>query len=164
MPSSTPHAAYLNDHLAGSVAALDLLGKMRSTNEGTEFGRVLDGLERDIEEDRDALLQVIETLGVKTDTVKQAGGRILEKLSRIKFDDHVTGSGELSRLMETEALSLGIAGKLAGWRALKEASRADLGVDLDRLIERAQEQRRTLEPFRIDAARRVFGEREANDG
>jgi hypothetical protein len=156
MPSSTPRAAYLNDHLAGSVAALDLLEKMRSSNEGTEFGRVLDGLQSDIEADRDALLKVMGELGVSTDTIKQAGGWIVEKLSRIKFDDRVTGSGDLSRLMETEALCLGIEGKLSGWRALRESSLEDLGVDLDELIDRAQEQRRTLEAFRIDAARRVL--------
>lgn len=154
MPSSTPRAAYLNDHLAGSAAALDLLGKMRSQNEGTEFGRLLAALEHEVAEDRDALQQVMEKLGVPTDTVKQAGGWVLEKLSRFKFD--LTTSEELGRLMETEALSLGIAGKLAGWRALKEASDADLGVDLDRLIERAQDQRRRLEPFRIEAARQIL--------
>jgi hypothetical protein len=154
VPSSTPRAAYLNDHLAGSAFALDLLGKMRSQNEGTEFGRMLDALERDIAEDRDALLQVMATLDVTTDTVKQAGGWILEKLSRVRFD--LIGSQELQRLMETEALSLGIAGKLAGWRALKEASHGDLGVDLDRLIQRAEDQRRRLEPFRLDAARQIL--------
>jgi hypothetical protein len=154
MPSATPRAAYLNDHLAGSVAALDLLEKMRSRNEGTEFGRVLDGLQSDIEADRDTLLKVMETLGVTTDTIKQAGGWILEKLSRLKFD--VIASEDLRRLMETEALSLGIEGKLSGWRALKAGPGADLGVDIDRLIERAQDQRSRLEPFRIDAARRIL--------
>jgi hypothetical protein len=154
VPSSTPRAAYLNDHLAGSAAALDLLAKMRSQNEGTEFGRLLAALEHEVSEDRDALLQVMEKLGVTTDTVKQAGGWVLEKLTRFKFD--LTTSEEFGRLMETEALSLGIAGKLAGWRALKEASHGDLGVDLDRLIERAQDQRRRLEPFRIGAARQIL--------
>jgi hypothetical protein len=35
---------------------------------------------------------VLEKLGVTPDVVKQAGGRMLEKLSRITFDDRVTGS------------------------------------------------------------------------
>lgn len=154
MPSSSPRAAYLNDHLAGSAAAVDLLEKMRSSNEDGEFGRVLDALQHDIEEDRDALLNVMGALGVPTDTIKQAGGWILEKLSRLKFD--VIGSDDLRRLMETEALCLGIEGKLAGWRALNASSLENLGVDLDELIERAQEQRGRLEPFRIDAARQVL--------
>jgi hypothetical protein len=154
VPSSTPRAAYLNDHLAGSAVALDLLAKMCSQNEGTEFGRLLTALEQEIADDREALQQVMETLGVPTDTVKQAGGWVLEKLTRLRFD--LTSGEDLGRLMETEALSLGIAGKLAGWRALKEASPADLGVDLDRLIECAHDQRRRLEPFRLEAARQIL--------
>ena len=154
MPSSTPRGAYLNDHLAGSAAALDLLEKMRSSNEDSEFGRVLDALHHDIEEDRDALLKVMDALGVSSDTIKQAGGWILEKLSRLKFD--VIGSDDLRRLMETEALCLGIEGKLSGWRALAAGSLDDLGVDLSELIARAEDQRSRLEPFRIDAARRAL--------
>jgi len=57
--------------------------------------------------------------------------------------------------METEALALGIEGKLAGWRTLKAVS-VDVGVDLDVLIQRARDQRSSLEPFRIDAAKRAF--------
>lgn len=154
MPSSTPRDAYLNDHLAGSAAALDLLEKMRSRTEDTEFGRVLDALQHDIEEDRDALLKVMDALGVSTDTIKQTGGWILEKLSRLKFD--VIGSDDLRRLMETEALCIGIEGKLAGWRSLAAGALDSLGVDLDEMIERAREQRSRLEPFRIDAARRIL--------
>jgi len=37
----------------------------------------------------------------------------------------LTGSDALTRLLETEALSLGIEGKLAMWLALKEAAAAD---------------------------------------
>ena len=156
MSPSKQVAAYLNDHLAGSAAGIDLVKKMCTNYEGTEFGAVLDSLRRDIEADRAALEQVLETLGVTPDAVKQAGGWMLEKLSRIMFDDRVTGSEDLTRLMETEALSLGIEGKLAGWRSLKQLSQSDLGVDLDVLVERARDQRTRLEPFRLDAARRAF--------
>lgn len=156
MPRSTPLRAYLNDHLAGSTAAIDLIGKMRSNNAGTEFGAFLDALHEDIQADRTVLEQVMETLGVTSDTVKQAGGWIVEKLSRVMLDARVTGSEDLSRLMETEALSLGIEGKIAGWRALEHLPESDLGVDLDALIERAKDQRSRLEPFRIDAARRAL--------
>jgi hypothetical protein len=156
VPGSTPLRAYLNDHLAGSTAAIDLIAKMRSNNAGTEFGAFLDALYEDIQADRTVLEQVMETLGVTSDTVKQAGGWIVEKLSRVMLDARVTGSEDLSRLMETEALSLGIEGKIAGWRALEQLPQSDLGVDLDALIERARDQRSRLEPFRIDAARRAL--------
>ncbi len=156
MSDSTPLSTYLNDHLAGSALAIDLIERMRSNNEGTEFGRFLAGLQADIEEDRTALQQVMNAVGATPSRIKQAGGRMLETLSRVKFDNRLTGSGDLSRLMETEALSLGIEGKLAGWRALKHVPESDLGVDLGALIERARDQRDRLEPFRIDAAKRAL--------
>lgn len=156
MPPSQLVATYLNDHLAGSAAGIDLVTKMCSSYEGTEFGDVLDSLRRDIEADRAALEQVMETLGVTPDAVKQAGGWMLEKLSRIKLDEHVTRSEDLTRLMEAEALSLGIEGKLAGWRSLAQLSQSEVGVDLNILADRARDQRARLEPFRLEAARRAF--------
>lgn len=140
----------------GRPFGVDLVTKMRSDNEGREFGAVLAGLERDIRQDRDTLYEVVEVLGAKPDRFKQASGWAIEKLSRIVFAYRFTGSKDLSRLMQTEALSLGIEGKLAGWCALKELADADLGVDLDALIARAADQRRRLEPFRIAAAKRAF--------
>ncbi len=153
---STPLSRYLNDHLAGSAFAIDLMKKMRPNNEGTEFGAFLERLQADIEEDRAALEQVMHAVDVTPSPIKQAGSRVLETVSRVKFDERITGSGDLSRLMETEALSLGIEGKLAGWRALAQLSRGDLGVDLDALIRRAEDQRSRLEPFRIAAAKRAL--------
>ena len=87
--------------------------------------------------------------------VKEAAGWMLEKVSRLRLNPALTGSAELTRLMETEALSLGIEGKLAMWLALKEAAAADprlAGTDYDRLIERARGQRGALEPHRLAAA------------
>ena len=62
-------------------------------------------------------------------------------------------------MLETEALSLGIEGKLAMWMALKQAVSTDsrlAGTDFDRLIARARQQRQTLEPHRVAAALRAF--------
>lgn len=158
MSPSEPLHGYLSDHLAGSEAALELIDTMRTHNDGTAFGGFLDGLKTEIETDRASLERVMRTLGISRSALKQAGGWMLEKASRIKLDEHVTGSGHLSRLMETEALSLGIEGKRLGWRSLQQLlPDADLGVDLDVLVSRAERQRERLEPFRIDAAERAFG-------
>ena len=134
--ASTPLGTYLNDHLAGSEAAIELIDGLRSTDDDVEFAAYLAELQQDVEADRGELEQVFETLGIPRSAVKKAAGRLLEKASRIKFDS--TASEDLTRLMETEALALGIEGKLAGWRALKVVS-VDLGVDLDVLIQRARE-------------------------
>ena len=151
---------YLNDHLAGSAAGLELAEKLRDNNQGTELGSAMAAMHRDIAQDRDALEELMARLEVERHPVKEAAGWALEKLSRLRLNPALTGSADLTRLLETEALSLGIEGKLAMWLALKEAADGDrrlAGTDFDRLIERARGQRRSLEPHRLAAAARAFG-------
>jgi hypothetical protein len=150
---------YLNDHLAGSAAGLELAEKLRDHNRGTELGRVMAAVHRDIAQDKDALEELMARLEVERHPVKEAAGWALEKLSRLRLNPALAGSAELTRLLETEALSLGIEGKLAMWLALREAADNDrrlAGTDFDRLIERARGQRRSLEPHRLAAALRSF--------
>jgi hypothetical protein len=159
MASDEALTAYLNDHLAGSAAGVELASKLRDNNQGTELGKVMVALHHDISEDRDTLASLLDKLELDRHPVKEAAGWMLEKLSRLRLNPALTGSTELTRLMETEALSLGIEGKLSMWLALKEAAAADprLGAtDYDRLIERARGQRRALEPHRLAAAAAAF--------
>jgi hypothetical protein len=150
---------YLNDHLAGSAAGLELAGKLRDNNQGTELGNVMAALHHDIEQDRATLEELMGRLEVERHRVKETAGWLAERLSRLRLSPALTGSADLTRLLETEALSLGIEGKLAMWLALKEHAHRDprlAASDLDRLIERARSQRRTLEPQRTAAALRAF--------
>ena len=83
----------------------------------------------------------------------------MEKASRLRVNTPLTGSRELTRLMEAEALSLGIEGKRLLWHSLRQAAGADprlAAIDFDELIERARRQRELLEPFRLDAATKAF--------
>jgi hypothetical protein len=157
MASDEQLGVYLNDHLAGSAAGLELAEKLRDNNQGTELGKVMVALHTDLEHDRAALEELMGQLEVPRHPVKDAAGRVLERVSRLRLN--LTGDAELTRLLETEALSLGIEGKLSLWAALKEATAGDprlAGTDLDRLIERARTQRAALEPHRLEAARRAF--------
>jgi hypothetical protein len=150
-------ASYLNDHLAGSAAALDLLQRMRDANEGNEVGKTVADLHEAIKQDRAALETIMQSLDVDVSSLRQAGGRAVEKVSRVKLDEWATGDRDLSLLLETEALALGIEGKMAGWCSLKQvpAGRLD-DVDLDGLIGRARQQRATVEELRLAAARAAF--------
>jgi hypothetical protein len=159
MPANEQLEVYLNDHLAGSAAGIELAAKLRDNNQGTRLGDDMDALHRDIGQDREALEELMQRLEVDRHPVKEAAGWILEKLSRLRLNPALTGGADLTRLLETEALSLGIEGKLVMWLALKEAAAGDgrlAGIDFDRLIERARGQRRTLEPHRLAAAVRSF--------
>ena len=155
MASDKALTAYLNDHLAGAAAGVELAEKLRDTNQGTELGQVMVALHSDISEDRDALQELMGHLELDRHAVKEAAGWMLEKVSRLRLNPALTGSAELTRMQEAEALSLGIEGKLSMWLALKEAAATDrrLAVaDYDHLIERARGQRRALEPHRLAAA------------
>ena len=134
-----------------------LLQRMRDANEGNEVGETVADLHEAIKQDGAALETIMETLDVDVSSLRRAGGRAVEKVSRVKLDEWATGDRDLSLLLETEALALGIEGKMAGWCSLKQlpASRLD-DVDLDGLIGRARQQRATVEELRLAAARAAF--------
>lgn len=155
MANTEPLDVYLNDHLAGAAAAVELVGRIRDNNEGTALAAHLAGLLREIEADRDTLADVMQRLGVVRSTPKQVAGKVLETLSRLRLNERVTGSAAVSLLMELETLSLGIEGKVALLRSLSEVteSRPELAAfDLAALASRAVSQRAGVEPFRLEAA------------
>ena len=147
--------AYLNDHLAGAAAAVELVERIGDNNPGTALAAHLADLGKAIEADRDTLEQLMERLAVTPSRPKQVAGKVLETLSRFRLNERITGSTDVTRLMEIETLSLGIEGKLALWRSLEQVtgSLPELGaLDLGALVARAVDQRSGLEPFRLEAA------------
>lgn len=151
--------AYLNDHLAGAAAGVELAERIAEHNPGP-LATHLEELGLAIAADRDTLEQLMERLGVIPSRPKQVAGKVLETLSRFRLNERITGSPDVTRLMEIETLSLGIEGKLALWRSLEQvtASRPELAdFDLGALIARAVDQRSGLEPFRLEAAATALG-------
>ena len=152
-------ATYLNDHLAGSMAGRDLAEKVAADNEGTALGSFASTLLAAIEEDKATLESLMQRLDVEQAVIKQAAGRLAEKVSLLRLHKMITGKSELSRLMELETLMMGVLGKLALWQTLQElaATEAGLaGVDLDRLVARAREQLQGLEDHHRAAATDAF--------
>ncbi len=151
-PQSTL-SAYLNDHLAGSKAAVELVESIRSENEGTPLGELLARLGTEIETDRGTLECLMLGLGIEISTVKQAAGWMLERLSRLRFDERVTHSAAITRLMQLETLALGVEGKVMLWKALQQVGETAFeGVDFAGLVSRAEAQRKDIEQFRLEAA------------
>ena len=160
MADTQPLDVYLNDHLAGSAAAVELVERIRDNNEGTPLAAHMAGLLGEIEADKDTLSAIMERLGVVRSTPKQVAGKVLETLSRLRLNERVTGSAEVTRLMELETLSLGIEGKVSLWRSLSEVieSRPELvEFDLPTLASRGVSQRAGVEPFRLEAAAAALG-------
>ncbi|HWI03854.1 MAG TPA: hypothetical protein VNT52_08525 [Acidimicrobiales bacterium] len=155
MAETAPLDVYLNDHLAGSAAAVELVERIRDNNQGTPIAAHMEKLALEIEKDRDTLGDVMERLGVVRSTPQQVAGKVLETLSRLRLNQRITGNADVTRLLELETLSLGIEGKLQLWRALSEVAqtRPELGeFDLAALATQAVSQRAGVEPFRLEAA------------
>ena len=150
---------YLNDHLAGSVGALELLDRAIEIYEGKPLERFFRDLRDDIHSDQEQLKELIAKLDIEESSVRKAGAWFMEKLSRPKIDLGEGGKVEIGLFLALEALVLGITGKRSLWRALHAASRtvpALARLDYPGLEKRAIEQCERVEARRLEAARAVF--------
>ena len=147
-------AIYLNDHLAGSTAGVELARRLRGSNEGDpEFGPALAELCAEIEADREALEEAMDQLGVGQSKLKPLAAVLAERVGRLKLNGRLRGYSPLSRLDELELLQIGVAGKRRLWRALEHTHASDLpDFELGALAERATEQLRRLEALHLKAA------------
>lgn len=157
-PSRTLLAVYLGDHLAGAVTGLAVARRCRRNNADNEVGRSLARLIPEIERDRATLEGLMAALGIEPPRLKLAAGTAAERVGRLKLNGQITGYSPLSRVVELEGLSAGIAAKEGLWRALRATADGDEfhGLDLAVLIERAGSQRDQVEALRMRAARAAF--------
>jgi hypothetical protein len=158
---SGQHAAtYLNDHLAGSVMALELLDHLEKTYARTPVEGLVATLRPDIEADQGELKTIIGRLGVSTSVMRKAAAWLAEKMAQLKLKSDDPTDGPLRLLESLETLSLGIEGKRSLWLALEAASSGNpalCGADYGRLQRRAEEQRSRVEATRLEAAKAALG-------
>lgn len=153
-------ASYLNDHLAGSVIAVEMGGYCRDNHADADLAAFLDGLLAEIEEDRHVLKRLIERVGGEQSTAKKSAAWLTEKAGRLKTvsgDDPV--SVAFSRMEQLEVLMLGIRGKLALWEVLHDLAGTDerlQGFDWEKLKRNAADQVRRVDERRRAAAREAF--------
>ncbi len=157
-------AIYLNDHYTGATGGMELFQRAAGARKGEEEGAALGDLARQVEEDRDALAQIMADLDVSVDHTKAALGWVAEKAGRLKTNGHLFSRSPLSDVLEAEAMLLGVLGKAAGWRTLRALSETDDRLDaahLDTLLERAERQSAALEQMRITAVALILDPRSA---
>jgi hypothetical protein len=150
---------YLNDHLAGATAGLELARRTAAENAGTPLGDFLEGLSREIAEDRQTLEAVMARLEVDRSLAKPAGAWLLERVGRLKPNGQLRGYSPLSRLLELEALESGVTGKRCLWEALVADGRLE-EFDLPALIARADGQLAGIAEHRRAAAPAALAESE----
>lgn len=139
---------YLKDHLAGSVAALQLMEHLIAGYADQPEAEQMQTLKTEVEADQQQLKRLLDRLGQTEGGIKKAGAWLAEKLLEVK-----TGSGDLGLLESLEVLILGIEGKLRLWRSLECL---DTGLNLPSLQLTATSQIHRVEGLRMDAARRAF--------
>jgi hypothetical protein len=152
--NSRPLITYLNDHLAGSVAAVQLLEHLLERGPGTA-SRQLQGIRNEIEEDQRVLQGILKDLGGKESPLRKAAAWLTEQVGQAKLRLDDPGDGDLRRFEALEALGLGIQGKASLWRALAsvQARTPELQrIDFLRLERRAQDQFERVERLRLNAA------------
>jgi hypothetical protein len=151
--------SYLNDHLAGSVGALELIAHWANLYRGKPLGAFFDGLEAEISADQDTLRDLMRCLGVEESKVRQASAWAAEKLGLARLLIAGDEPGGLGLVLALDGLIMGITGKQLLWRALDAANLPKTeGFDFKELQRRAEEQIERTEAERIRAARRAFAD------
>jgi hypothetical protein len=152
-------ATYLNDHLGGAVAALELLQQLEKAHAGAPVARALSELRSEVEADLGALQSLMTQLGVTESKPRKAAAWLAERLASLKLRLDDSGDGAFRLFESLEVVSLGIEGKLALWRTLAAVAPAltDVGsLDYETLMLRAVEQRERAEGMRLRAAKAAF--------
>jgi hypothetical protein len=148
-------AIYLEDHHAAGVAGSRLAARVAATTASERSEVDLSRVAQEIAEDLAALESLMRRLGAEPNTMKDTIARVGERLGRLKPNGRLRERSPLSDLLELEALAVGITGKRALWVSMRNTGLVP-AEELDRLIERAEDQHRIVESAREAAARRAL--------
>jgi hypothetical protein len=150
-------ASYLNDHLAGSVSALELIEHWAHVHDGKPLGDFFMDMDAEIRADQDKLRELMRSLGVEESKLRQAGAWAAEKVGRARLMIAGDEPDSLGLVLTLEGLIMGIAGKKLLWHALAAAKLPQLnGYDFEELQRRAQEQIERIEAEWMRAVHKVF--------
>ena len=150
-------ASYLNDHLAGSVGALDLLEHCAHLHDGKPLGDFFMDIEAEIRADQEKLREVMRSLRIEESDLRKAGAWVAEKAGRARLIIAGDEPGSLGLVLTLEGLIMGVTGKKLLWRALAAANLPQLnGYDFDELQRRAEQQIERIEAERIRAVLEAF--------
>ena len=151
--------SYLNDHLAGSISAMELIGHWAEVHKGEPLGSFFLEIEREIKADQDTLRGVMRNLGVEESKVRKAGAWAAEKLGRARLMIAGDEPGRLGLVLTLEGLIMGVTGKKLMWVALAAAKLPRLkSYNLEQLQRSAEQQLERIEAERISAVRQAFSE------
>jgi hypothetical protein len=156
--------SYLNDHLAGSVSALELIAHWTHLHKDKPLGVFFSQIDTEIRADQSVLRNLMHRLGVEESSLRQAGAWAAEKVSRVRLMIAGSEQGSLGLVLSLEGLIMGIVGKKLLWRSLAAANLAEVnGYDFRELERRAEQQIDRIETERIRAAQLLLTDRTGQD-
>jgi hypothetical protein len=149
--------SYLNEHLAGSIGALELIDHWVNAHKGEPLGRFFAQIQKEIKADQNTLREVMRTLEVEESKVRKAGAWAAEKVGRARMIIAGDEPGSLGLVLTLEGLIMGVTGKKMLWRSLAAAKLPRLdSYNFEQLQRRAEQQVEHIEAERISAARQAF--------
>ena len=157
MPDMNPLEKYLNEHLAGSSAAIRLLETLSHGN--PSYQSACRTLKHGITRNRRTLEGLLDQAGFKRSLMMECAARLMSEIALLRFRMNGLNAGQLGLLEALEALELGVQGQLILWRGLRNRSGAVKeweGTDFAALENSAAEQRATVEALRLEAVKAAF--------
>lgn len=149
--------SYLNDHLAGSVGAVELVEHWAHLHDGKPLGAFFSDIGTDIRADQGTLRDLMHRLAIDESNLRKAGAWAAEKAGRARLTIAGYEPGSLGLVLTLEGLIMGVTGKKLLWRALSARNLPQLsGYDFKKLERRAEQQIERIEAERIRAAQQAF--------
>ncbi len=150
-------ATYLNNHLAASEGALELLSSLEEAQANMDVGHFAGELRAEIEAEQQELKNLMDGLQITKDKSRQAVGWLGEKFTQLKLQMDDSKAGDLYLLESLELMLIAIEGKRGLWRVLAATATPGLPVaEYERYAQQSQGQQQRVEAFRIDAAKAAF--------
>jgi hypothetical protein len=154
-------ALYLNDHFAGSAAAIELLDDLIEHHPAHRLTRFFRNLREEIVADQETLREIIDKVDASESGVRRAAAWLAEKVGRAKL--RFSGEDGIGLLQTLEMLVLGVTGKRLLWCSLGAISSNAVelqGIDFAQLELRATQQLEKLETERLQLSPEVLSDRE----
>lgn len=151
-------AVYLADHDAATAAAVALAHRAAGNVRHAGTREQIEGVATDFEHDRAVLRQVMAARGVRPTAWKVVSAHLAERVGRLKLNGQVLRPSPLGNVVELEGLLDAVAAKRRLWQAMAEVpGLADAaGIDIEHLLQRADEQEARLHPLWLVATGTAF--------
>lgn len=150
---------YLQDHLAASVAGIELAKRCRDNNRGSDLGQFLERFVDTLEREQARIKEMLTRLDASEPTVKKLAAWTAEKITRLKLNDSILTYSALGRVIELETLLVGLQSQIAMWRILKSCCFGYprlVGMDFEKALKEAEASFEEMMQHHLHAAKIAF--------